>query len=258
MRLLDLFAGIGGFSLAAHWMGWETVAFVERDKFCQKVLRKNFGQDIEIHDDICAFSGKPFQGAVDIITGGFPCQPFSAAGERKGKEDERHLWPEMLRTIREIQPSWVVGENVLGLVDWSRGMVFDEVQIDLEDEGYEVTPYLLPACAVNAPHKRERVFIIAHSNKIQRKPLGVRRTKDTQQRNEGKRRENWDEFELVDNGTVFTGWKYQRQRDCPEPLICRKSDGFSDWMDRYGALGNSIVPQIAYEIFRAIEAAENA
>lgn len=118
MKVLDLFAGIGGFSLAAHWMGWETVAFVECDKFCQKVLRKNFGQDIEIHDDITTFSGKPFRGRVDIVTGGFPCQPYSSAGARKGTEDERHLWPEMLRVIIEVQPRFIVGENVLGLVNW--------------------------------------------------------------------------------------------------------------------------------------------
>lgn len=108
MRLLDLFAGIGGFSLAAHWMGWETAAFVEKETFCQKVLRKNFGQGIEIHDDIFEFSGRPFRGAVDIITGGFPCQPFSAAGKRKGRNDERHLFPEMLRVISEVKPRWVV------------------------------------------------------------------------------------------------------------------------------------------------------
>ena len=99
MKVLDLFAGIGGFSLAAHWMGWQTVAFVEKEPFCHKVLRKNFGQEIEIHDDIFNFDGRSLRGAVDIITGGFPCQPFSAAGKRKGRNDERHLFPQMLRVI---------------------------------------------------------------------------------------------------------------------------------------------------------------
>jgi len=103
------------------------------------------------------------RGRIDILTGGFPCQPYSMAGKRLGKEDERHLWPEMLRAIREIQPRWVVGENVLGLVNWSGGLVFHEVQADLEAEGYEVQPYVLPACAVNAPHRRDRVWFVAHA-----------------------------------------------------------------------------------------------
>lgn len=110
MKLLDLFAGIGGFSLAAHWMGWETAAFVEWDAFCQKVLKKNF-PNVPIFGDIKEFDGTQFTGTVDLICGGFPCQPFSHAGKRKGKDDERYLWKEMLRIIRQIKPAWIVGEN---------------------------------------------------------------------------------------------------------------------------------------------------
>jgi DNA-cytosine methyltransferase len=143
-------------------MGWETVAFVEKDKFCQKVLRKNFGRDIEIHDDITTFSGKPFCGRVDIITGGFPCQPFSAAGKRKGRDDERHLFPAMLDVIRDVRPTWCVLENVRGLLNIESGKVFSEVISSLEGEGYEVVTFCIPASAVEAPHQRQRLWIVCH------------------------------------------------------------------------------------------------
>ena len=161
---LGLFEGIGGFSLAARWMGWETVAWCEWDKNCQRVLKYHFSNAIP-HDDITKTDFTRYAGQIDILTGGFPCQPYSTAGKRLGKEDDRHLWPEMLRAIREVRPRWVVGENVRGLVSWNGGLVFDEVQTDLEAEGYEVLPFILPACAVDAPHRRDRVWFVAHSNK---------------------------------------------------------------------------------------------
>lgn len=160
MRLLDLFAGIGGFSLAAHWLGWETAAFVERDKFCQQVLRKNFG-DVPIYDDICTFDGRPFRGAIDVISGGFPCQPFSVAGKQKGKDDERHLFPQMLRVISEVRPRWIVAENVRGLLNNGDGRVFEEICSHLESEDYSVQAFIVPASAVDAPHRRDRVWIVA-------------------------------------------------------------------------------------------------
>ncbi len=157
---LGLFEGIGGFSLAARWMGWETVAWCEWDKNCQRVLKYHFPNAIP-HDDITKTDFTRYAGQIDILTGGFPCQPYSTAGKRLGKEDDRHLWPEMLRAIREVRPRWVVGENVRGLVSWNGGLVFDEVQTDLEAEGYEVLPFILPACAVDAPHRRDRVWFVA-------------------------------------------------------------------------------------------------
>ena len=163
MKHIGLFEGIGGFSLAARWMGWETVAWCEWDAFCQRVLKYHF-PEAEQHGDITATDFTRYAGQIDILTGGFPCQPYSSAGKRLGKEDDRHLWPEMLRAIREVQPRWVVGENVRGLTNWNGGLVFDEVQSDLENEGYEVTPYLLPACAVNAPHRRDRIWFVAYSD----------------------------------------------------------------------------------------------
>ena len=156
----SLFSGIGGFDLASEWMGWENVFHCEYDPFCQKVLKHHFPNS-KLYKDVRTFDATNYLGRVDLLSGGFPCQPFSAAGKRKGTEDERHLWPEMLRIIREVSPRYVVGENVRGLLNWSGGLVFEEVCADLENEGYEVTPYLLPACGKNAPHRRDRIWFVA-------------------------------------------------------------------------------------------------
>jgi len=167
MTHIGLFEGIGGFSLAARWMGWHTLAWCEWNPFGQQILRHHFPEAIG-HDDITKTDFTPYANRVDILTGGFPCQPYSVAGKRKGKDDERHLWPEMLRAIREIQPRWVVGENVSGLVNWNGGMVFDEVQAELEAAGYEVIPFILPAAGVNAPHRRDRVWFVAYGHGLRR------------------------------------------------------------------------------------------
>ncbi len=157
----SLFSGIGGFDLAAEWMGWNNVFHCEIDPFGQKVLNYYWPNAIS-YEDITKTDFAIWRGKIDIITGGFPCQPFSAAGKRKGTEDDRHLWPQMLRAIQEIAPVWVVGENVSGLVNWSGGLVFEQVQLDLEAEGYEVQPVILPAVSVNAPHRRDRVWFVAY------------------------------------------------------------------------------------------------
>jgi DNA (cytosine-5)-methyltransferase 1 len=162
MRHGSLFSGIGGFDLAAEWMGWENVFHCEWNPFGQKILHHYWPNAIQYHD-ITKTDFSVHRGTIDILTGGFPCQPYSMAGKRLGKEDDRHLWPEMLRAIREIQPKWVVGENVYGLVNWNDGLVFHEVQTDLEAEGYEVQPYVLSAASVNAPHLRQRVWFVAYS-----------------------------------------------------------------------------------------------
>ena len=162
MTHASLFSGIGGFDLASRNCGIDNIFQVEIDPYCQKVLQKNFPKT-EKFTDIKTFDGKKYYGTIDIISGGFPCQPYSMAGKRLGKEDDRHLWPEMLRVIREVRPRWVVGENVLGLVNWNGGLVFEEVQTDLEAQGYEVQPYVLPAASVNAPHRRDRVWFVAYS-----------------------------------------------------------------------------------------------
>jgi DNA (cytosine-5)-methyltransferase 1 len=159
----SLFSGIGGFDLAAEWMGWENLFHCEWNEFGQKVLNYYF-PNAESFTDITKTDFTKYANRIDVLTGGFPCQPYSLAGKRLGKEDDRHLWPEMLRAIREIKPTWIVGENVYGLVNWNGGLVFHEVQADLENQGYEVFPFLLPACSVNAPHKRDRVWFVAHTN----------------------------------------------------------------------------------------------
>jgi DNA (cytosine-5)-methyltransferase 1 len=158
----SLFSGIGGFDLASEWIGWQNLFHCEWNEFGQKVL-KHYWPNAELFTDIKKSNFTKYANKIDVLTGGFPCQPYSSAGKRLGKEDDRHLWPEMLRAIREIQPSYVVGENVRGLTNWNGGLVFDEVQADLEAEGYEVLPFLLPACAVNAPHRRDRIWFIAYS-----------------------------------------------------------------------------------------------
>ena len=163
MRHIGLFAGIGGFELAARWMGWNTIAWSEWDPFCQKVLSYHF-PEAKGYGDTKQADFTQYRGQCDILTGGFPCQPYSVAGKRLGKEDERHLWPEMLRAIREIQPRWIVGENVRGLLSWNDGVVFEEVCSDLESEGYEVQAFIIPAAGVGAPHRRERVWIIANAS----------------------------------------------------------------------------------------------
>jgi len=163
MRHGSLFSGIGGFDLASSWMGWENVFHCEWNEFCQRVL-KHYWPKAESFTDITKTDFKKYENKVEILTGGFPCQPYSTAGKRLGKDDERHLWPHMLRAIREIKPRWVVGENVLGLVNWNGGLVFEEVQADLEAAGYQVQPYLLPAAGVGAPHQRYRIWFVAHSD----------------------------------------------------------------------------------------------
>ena len=158
----SLFSGIGGFDLAAEWMGWQNVFHCEWMPFPRKVLNHYWPNSIS-YEDITKTDFSIHRGTIDILTGGFPCQPYSSAGKRLGKEDERHLWPHMLRAIREIEPTFVVGENVRGLTNWNGGVVFEEVCSDLEACGYEVQPLLLPACAVGAPHRRDRVWFVAYS-----------------------------------------------------------------------------------------------
>ncbi len=162
MRHGSLFSGIGGFDLAAQWMGWTNVFHTEWNEFGQKVLKHHFPNSISYHD-IIKTDYSIHNGDIDIITGGFPCQPFSNAGKRKGTDDERYLWHEMLRAIQQIQPTYVVAENVRGLLTIDAGMVFEQVCADLEAEGYEVQPILLPAAGVNAPHRRDRIFIVGYA-----------------------------------------------------------------------------------------------
>jgi DNA (cytosine-5)-methyltransferase 1 len=160
MKHGSLFSGIGGFDLASEWMGWENVFHCEWMEFPRKVL-DYYWPNADSHIDICKTDFKKYANKIDILTGGFPCQPFSMAGKRKGTEDERYLWGEMLRAVQEIKPKFVIAENVLGITNIDGGLVFEQVCLDLEAEGYEVQPFIIPACAKNAPHRRDRCWFIA-------------------------------------------------------------------------------------------------
>ena len=178
MKTLDLFSGIGGFSLGLERAGFETVAFCEIDKYCQKVIKKFW--DKKIYNDVKEITKQKLKSDgiefPEIITGGFPCQPFSIAGARKGTDDNRHLWPEMFRIIKEFKPRWVIGENVRGIINIQDGMVFENVCTDLEGEGYEVRAFNIPAAGVGAPHKRERIWIVANSRRTLRQGSELGRT----------------------------------------------------------------------------------
>jgi len=247
MKHGSLFSGIGGFDLAAEWMGWENIFHCEWNEFGQKVLKHYWPNAISYHD-ITKTDFTLHRGSIDILTGGFPCQPYSEAGKRLGKEDNRHLWPEMLRAIREIQPAWVVGENVRGLTNWNGGMVFNEVQAELEAEGYEVTPFLLPACAVNAPHRRDRIWFVAYSTNAGTKRMP--RRKD-------------EAIQGISFNEQFTGCLPSNWQNFPtQSPICDGNDGLPSQLDgitfpkwRNESIkggGNAIVPQVALQIFKAI------
>jgi len=289
----SLFSGIGGFDLAAEWMGWENKFHCEWNTFGQKVLHHYWPQ-AEQFTDIKKSNFTKYANRIDILTGGFPCQPYSSAGKRLGKEDDRHLWPEMLRAIREIQPRWVVGENVRGLTNWNGGLVFDEVQADLEAQGYEITPFLLPACAVNAPHRRDRIWFVAYSwnNKYCRNTRGISDQADqkdkrwfeqstTSQQQIQLPSESSSLFrdvadtthirreDALENGELERGrFGQSHQRNAWDSFpsvspICIGDDGICDRLDSITfskwrnesikAAGNAIVPQVVYQIFKAIE-----
>ena len=171
--VIDLFSGIGGFALGLESTGYfKTVQFVENETWCQKILNKNF-PEVPIHDDVKTFKGY----GADVVVGGFPCQPFSVAGKGKATQDDRHLWPDMFRVIKETKPTWVIGENVRNIVSISDGMVLEQVYLDLESEGYEVQSFIIPASAVNAPHQRYRTWIVAytdHRNHNKKKEIRTR------------------------------------------------------------------------------------
>jgi DNA (cytosine-5)-methyltransferase 1 len=261
----SLFSGIGGFDLAAQLAGIETLWQVENDPFCQKVLQKHF-PEAKLYGDIKNVSGNELE-KVDIISGGFPCQPFSCAGKRRGKDDDRYLWPEMLRIIREVKPSWVVAENVGGLLTQENGLVFENCIVDMEKEGYEVQPLIIPACAVGAPHRRDRVWIIANYDAKRCKKQCWTEPAKTENcgvecdcsydSNTNISDRNWriGNVQMGRNGSQAEDEKNIHSRGdqwITEPSVGRVANGIPHRVDRLRGLGNAIVPQVAYQIFKAI------
>lgn len=243
---VDLFSGIGGFALAAKWAGFQTVTFCELDTFCHQVLGKHW-PDVPICHDIHELNGNEYYGPT-LLTGGFPCQPYSETGHQMGAEDDRDLWPQMLRVIAEAKPRWVVGENSPEVLK----MVFKEIKAGMEGIGYEVgEPLVIPACAVGTNHVRERAWILAHTNDERQQARGA----------EGVR----GSAAMAARGMVckhlhptpHSDFRIRRAIRRSPSGIPRMDDGLSNRVDRNHALGNAIVPQVAYEILRAIVSLEN-
>jgi DNA (cytosine-5)-methyltransferase 1 len=277
MKVLDLFSGIGGFSIGLEEAGFETAAFCEIEDYPRAVLRKHW-PDTPIYRDVRQLTGEQLRadGIVpDLLCGGYPCQPFSVAGRQRGEEDPRHLWPEVHRLIRELRPRWVVCENVSGHIK----LGLDEVLSTLEAEGYTCWPFIIPACSVDAPHKRDRVWIVANATSDYasgrpKKDEGESREERLQQRHEhrvsGKSGEiraamadsDSDRPQRSGAEQVYGVGDLSRQsggggtdfRDGwpVEPNVGRVVDGLPRRSHRIKALGNAIVPQIAQAIGETI------
>ena len=240
MKHLSLFSGIGGFDLAAEWAGFENVGQVEKDQFCLQVLKKNFPH-VPKFKDIKKFGKTDLTGRVDIITGGFPCQPFSQAGARGGTSDARHLWPEMLRVIRAFKPSWVVAENVRGLLTIQVGLVFEQVCIDLENAGYEVQPIIIPAVSVNAPHRRDRIWFIAHRRSkesrglsgVWKKQIFADRRDSENVTNTQRKRYEGKEYKTRQNARYSGRSQWNKNWFEVATEFCEPYDGVSNWVGRY-------------------------
>ena len=294
----SLFSGIGGAEIAADWAGWQNLFHCEINPFCRRVLEYHYPNS-KSYDNITETDFTPWRGKVTVLTGGFPCQPFSLGGRRKGADDDRYLWPQMLRAIREIQPAWVVGENVNGIRSMvqsreeaemaSGGMLFrenhlirarerftfEEICGSLEREGYSVQTFVIPACAVGAPHRRDRVWFVANAgvNRCRQrtdKPFPVPERDTASDIGEsGENRATADTQESQGERRPFpTGCPQDWWREFPtQSPVCGGDDGlperldgitFPRWrMESIKAYGNTWVPQVAYEIFHAINMEEN-
>lgn len=245
----SLFSGIGGFDLAASWNAWENLFHCEISDFGRKILNHYWPHAVS-YEDIKETDFTKWHGLIHVLSGGFPCQPFSLAGHREGTGDDRDLWPEMLRAIKQISPRWIVGENVRGLTNWDAGVVFDKIQSDLEIEGYQVAPFLLPASGVNAPHERFRIWFVAHTTGFGMEGNGATRFKVPQVPFGS------DVFGRNGSGTFWKDWPTQSPFCSGNDGIPRDMDGitFSKWWkESVKAYGNAIVPQVAFRIFQAIQ-----
>lgn len=248
MKHLDLFSGIGGFALAARWAEIETIGFCEIDPFCRKVLMKHWPGVLKYMD----IKDLANPDHVDILTAGFPCQPFSIAGKRKGINDERYLWPEVMRIITKSKPHWFIGENVSGVVE----MELDNILDDLEKEDYKTRAFIIPACASNAPHRRDRVWIIANRScercDMRPNPREKRYLQDDKEWDIETLQSEWEKFKPKSWATC-TAKSYL----AANAHISRMDDGISNRLDRIKSLGNAIVPQVAYVFMKLIKTIDN-
>jgi len=264
MRVLDLFSGIGGFSLGLERAGMTTVAFCEIDPFCRRVLAKHW-PGVPIFEDIRELDGDAIGHGVDLVCGGFPCQPWSLAGRRGGNEDDRHLWPEMCRVVGAVRPRWVIGENVPGLDD-QRYMALDGVLADLEALGYQALPLEIPACAVDAPHLRKRLWIVAHAASEQMGRAGQSRQHgDVADRDDARPQGHRRNGECAGERAAGPGggerghWAaaewiagHDGKARRAQPGLRLLADGVPERVARLKALGNAVVPQVVERIGRAI------
>ncbi len=244
MKHIDIFTGIGGWPLGFTWAfgkEYEPITFCEIDPFCQKVLKKHW-PNVPIENDIFKMDGKNYEGqTIDIVSTSPPCQPYSHAGKRKGTKDDRAIWPQVIRFLQTLQipPKWVCIENVRGLIGIEKGMAFRQMLSDLENIGYETQPFIIPASAINAPHRRDRIWIIAHTDKqgLQKRERKMpnRKTKISRPKFIRANRSSWNE-----------SWFEAASR------LCRVDDGIPNRVDRLESIGNAIVPQISYLIGKTI------
>ena len=241
-RGLSLFSGIGGLDLAFEWAGGQVAAMCEIQPYCRKVLKKHWPQ-VPLFADIKELRGADV-GTVDVIYGGFPCQPFSVAGNKKGKDDKRYLWPEFSRLVGEIKPRWIVAENVPGILR----IAADDVCGDLERQGYSVGIWNFEAASVGAKHRRERVFFVAHTNSPRCKIPNEQRTL-TASLSEKEFYQPERPSYSRNAGELYKFWDI-------EPRLDRVVNGLPNRVDRLRALGNAVVPQQVYPIFKAIMEAE--
>ena len=294
MTHASLCTGIGACELAATWMGWENLFSCEIDEFCNKVLKYHYPKAIH-YGNIFEQDFREWRGRVDVLTAGFPCQVYSLAGKRLGDKDDRYLWPQVLRVIDEIRPTWFVGENVAGILtmvqpskevevgrstslfgeDYTdeeihRQYVVETVSTDLEREGYSVRPFVIPACAVGAPHRRDRVWFVAHRTdtgsenmrKERKDGVHVIKTSAHTQSTGIKRKYEQRSGEVQSDGRNSEAVQSQWGKFPTQSPVCSRDDGFpipmdgitfSKWrQESIKAYGNAIVPQVAYEIFKAI------
>lgn len=242
MRFGSLFAGIGGLDLGMERAGLTCAWQVEQDPFCQSILAKHWPH-VARYGDVREVGGE--LEPVDLVCGGFPCQPFSIAGDQRGADDDRNLWPEMLRVVEILRPRWVVGENVAALAD----SYLDTVADDLERAGYAVRAVVLPAAAFGLPQKRERLFVLAHSHGVGRETSEI---------------SNWISPESCRVESPQGIWSCRlggadgrSYRAVPNAGICRITDGIPGRLDRYRVLGNAVVPAIGEWIGRVITSVDD-